>query len=100
MPGHPENRARLERVMQTLADEGLLARMTQVAPQPIDLDLPARIIPGIPKDKVIVVESGISRHSEVTHLKELGANAVLIGETFMRERDVARKVKEVMYGQS
>ena len=43
LPGHPENRARLERVMQTLADEGLLARMTPVAPQPVDLDLLARV---------------------------------------------------------
>ncbi len=43
LAGHPENRARLERVMTMLADEGLLARMTQVAPQPIDLDLLARV---------------------------------------------------------
>ena len=43
LPGHPENRARLERVMQTLADEGLLARMTPVAPRPVDLDLLARV---------------------------------------------------------
>jgi acetoin utilization deacetylase AcuC-like enzyme len=43
LPGHPENRARLERVMQTLADEGLLARMTPVVPQPADLDLLARV---------------------------------------------------------
>ena len=39
MPGHPENRGRLERVMQTLADEGLLARMTLVPPRPVELDL-------------------------------------------------------------
>jgi len=43
LPGHPENRARLKRVMLTLADEGLLARMTSVAPQPVDLDLLARV---------------------------------------------------------
>jgi acetoin utilization deacetylase AcuC-like enzyme len=43
LPGHPENRARLERVMTLLADEGLLARMTPVAPQPVDLDLLARV---------------------------------------------------------
>jgi acetoin utilization deacetylase AcuC-like enzyme len=43
LPGHPENRARLERVMQTLADEGLQTRMTPVAPQPVDLDLLARV---------------------------------------------------------
>jgi acetoin utilization deacetylase AcuC-like enzyme len=37
LPGHPESRARLERVMQTLAGEGLLARMILVPPRPADL---------------------------------------------------------------
>ncbi len=41
--GHPENRARLERVMTMLADERLLARMTAVTPQPVDPDLLARV---------------------------------------------------------
>ncbi len=39
LPGHPENRARLEHVMQTLAGEGLLARMASIPPQPADLGL-------------------------------------------------------------
>ncbi len=43
LPGHPENRARLERVMRTLADAGLLARMTLVPPRPVDLDLLTRV---------------------------------------------------------
>ena len=43
LPGHPENRTRLERVMQTLADEGLLARMASIPPRPADLDLLRRV---------------------------------------------------------
>ncbi len=43
LPGHPENRARLERIMQTLGDEGLLPRMTLVPPQPVDLKLLAKV---------------------------------------------------------
>lgn len=39
LPGHPENRARLEHVMKQLGDEGLLARMAFVQPQPADLDV-------------------------------------------------------------
>lgn len=65
----------------------------------VSLGVSEELIPQIPKDKVIVAESGISTYAEVLRLKELGANAVLIGEVFMREKDVARKVKEVMYGQ-
>jgi acetoin utilization deacetylase AcuC-like enzyme len=41
--GHPENRARLESIMQRLTDDGLLARMTRVAPQPVGLDLLASV---------------------------------------------------------
>ncbi len=63
----------------------------------VDFKTCERIIPQIPKDKIIVAESGIKSHEEVVRLKELGANAVLIGETFMRAADMAKKIKEVMY---
>jgi acetoin utilization deacetylase AcuC-like enzyme len=39
LPGHPESRVRLERVMVSLADTGLLARMTPIRPLPVDLAL-------------------------------------------------------------
>lgn len=43
LPGHPENRTRLEQVMQALADAGLLARMTSTSAQPVDLELLGRV---------------------------------------------------------
>ena len=64
----------------------------------VSLSVSEALVPRIPEGKVIVSESGISTHAEVMRLKALGVHAVLIGETFMREKDVARKVKEVMYG--
>ncbi len=54
----------------------------------------------IPKDKVIVAESGLESHEDIRRLKDLGVHAVLIGETFMKESDVAKKMKDVMYGQN
>lgn len=65
----------------------------------MDLSVSERLIPQIPKDKMIVAESGIDSHEEVSKLKELGANAVLIGETFMRSKDIAKKMREIMQGQ-
>src|SRR3989338_5535612 len=64
----------------------------------IDLKVSERLIPQIPKDKIIVAESGIKTHNEVNLLKDLGAHAVLIGETFMKTPDMAGKIKEVMHG--
>ena len=43
LPGHPENRTRLERIMAALRDERLLDRMTLIPPQPADLSLLARV---------------------------------------------------------
>lgn len=64
----------------------------------VDLQVSENLIPKIPKDKVIVVESGIKTHEEVTRFQELGAHAVLVGETFLRHEDVGKKVREVMQG--
>jgi acetoin utilization deacetylase AcuC-like enzyme len=43
LPGHPENRTRLEQIMAVLRDERLLDRMTLILPQPADLSLLARV---------------------------------------------------------
>lgn len=62
----------------------------------VDLKTCENLIPKVPKDKIIVAESGIQTHKDVEHLRSLGANAVLIGETFMRAKDVGAKIKEIM----
>lgn len=62
----------------------------------VDLNAGEKIIRQIPTDKVKVVESGIQTHEDIVRFEEAGANAVLIGETFMRAKDVGEKVKEVM----
>jgi acetoin utilization deacetylase AcuC-like enzyme len=43
LSGHPESRARLERIMEILGDEGLLDRMTLVPPRPVDPGLLTRV---------------------------------------------------------
>ena len=55
-----------------------------------------RLIPRIPKDKVVVAESGLRTHDDISRVKDLGAHAVLIGETFMRAESIDEKIKEVM----
>ena len=62
----------------------------------VDLEITSNLIGAVPKDKVIISESGISTYEDVMFLKSLGVNAVLIGETFMRSEDIGSKVMEVM----
>jgi len=64
----------------------------------VDIKTSVKLIPKIPLGKIIVAESGIKTHAEVQLLQNLGAHAVLIGETFLREKDVAKKIKKVMHG--
>jgi indole-3-glycerol phosphate synthase len=48
----------------------------------------------IPKDRIVVSESGISTENDIKFLKALGVNAILVGETFMRTIDDMDKVNE------
>lgn len=62
----------------------------------VDTKITEKLFPLIPKDKVIVVESGIKNAQDILFLKILGVNAVLVGETFMEAQDIRAKVEEVM----
>ena len=43
----------------------------------------------MPKDRVIVGESGIFTPADIARLARAGVNAYLVGESLMREADVA-----------
>jgi indole-3-glycerol phosphate synthase len=50
----------------------------------------------LPKDILIVAESGIREREQIERLKEVGIRAVLIGEALMRAKDVKAKLRELM----
>lgn len=62
----------------------------------VDFKTTEKLIYLIPRDKTIVVESGIKTHQDVLFLKILGINAVLIGEALMRAEDISAGVKDIM----
>lgn len=49
----------------------------------------------IPRDVLFVSESGVSTADDVKKLREIGADAVLIGETLMRATDKKAKLNEL-----
>ncbi len=61
----------------------------------IDLKTTEELIPFIPKDRVVISESGISERKQIEHLEKVGAKGFLIGETFLKSPDLKKKFKEL-----
>lgn len=53
----------------------------------VDLKTTEKLMKYVPNNKIIVSESGIKTSKDILYLRSLGVNAVLIGETFMRNID-------------
>ena len=62
----------------------------------VDLDRTRELAPLVPKDKVIVCESGIRHGGDVASLKGLGIHAVLVGSSLMMSDDPGEKAKELI----
>ncbi len=61
----------------------------------VDVGNSARLRELIPNDRIFVSESGITTANDVQKLREIGVNAVLIGEALMRADDKTAKLKEL-----
>ncbi len=55
-----------------------------------------KLIKFIPKDVVIIAESGISSYKDIKYFTELGIDAVLVGTYFMVSSDIKQAVKSLM----
>jgi indole-3-glycerol phosphate synthase len=89
------DREELERVLELDADFiGINNRNLQTFIT--DLKTTEQLIGMIPSGKTIVSESGIAQAEEIKYLRHVGADAVLIGETFMRNANVEEAVEAMM----
>lgn len=64
----------------------------------VDTDNSRRLRELIPKDVLFISESGVRCAQDVAKLREIGADAVLIGETLMRAADKRAKLAELRGG--
>jgi len=62
----------------------------------IDINTTRRLWPLIPRERIVVSESGIRSRSDVEKLKGWGVNAVLVGEALVTTSDVLTKVRELI----
>jgi indole-3-glycerol phosphate synthase len=62
----------------------------------VDLGVTERLSPRIPRDRIIVSESGIRTRADVDRLQRWGVNAMLVGEALMAAPDIAARMKELL----
>ena len=62
----------------------------------VSLQTTLDLLNDIPDDRIVVSESGIRTRDDVMKLHQAGVDAVLVGESLMREKDIGRKAKELL----
>ena len=62
----------------------------------VDLGITERLRPLIPQGRIVVSESGIKEHSDIEKLRQLGIDAVLVGESLMSAPDIEARMKGLL----
>lgn len=62
----------------------------------VDLNRTIRLRPQIPADRCLVGESGISMPEDVARLWHAGVQAILVGESLMRQQDICKAVQNLL----
>lgn len=62
----------------------------------VDLETSMRLSKLVPREKIVISESGITSGKEIKRLKSAGINVLLIGETFMRAPEPGEALRKLL----
>ncbi|MCK5551770.1 MAG: indole-3-glycerol-phosphate synthase, partial [Deltaproteobacteria bacterium] len=61
-----------------------------------DLGITLDLAPSIPRDRIVVSESGIDTRADIERLMKAGIRSFLVGEALMRAEDIGGKLRELL----
>jgi indole-3-glycerol phosphate synthase len=61
----------------------------------VDLETTARLLPLMPREAIVVMESGITTKTDIDRFKTKGVSAFLVGGTLMRSEDPGKTLREL-----
>lgn len=60
------------------------------------LETTEQLAPRVPHDRIVIAESGIATHADLQRLAKIGVRAFLVGESLMRQADVAAATRALL----
>ena len=90
--------AELERALTSLRSRLIGVNNRDLKTFTTSLETTERLAKLIPEDAHVVGESGINTHADLQRLSKSGVNTFLVGESLMRERDVAAATRALLEG--
>lgn len=90
----------LERILDIFTPEVIGVNNRDLNTFRTSLDQTAEIAASVPKEALLVSESGIYKNEDLLEVTKAGATAILVGESLMREADVEKAVSRLLEGET